>query len=90
MGRNLREQFISVMSNDLSNARIWPATLSSIIPLPVAGVPSTDPSHWTAYPEHKNGSIVLALYPETTSFYKAQVIASPKELTAAGARVSKM
>jgi len=68
--------------------RIYTASLSSILPLPMASVPPNDPSHLSAYPEYRSGTIVLALYPETTSFYKAEVVASPKEMMVPGARVS--
>jgi SAGA-associated factor 29 len=69
-------------------ARIYTASLSYILPLPIANVAPDDPSHLNAYPEYPSGTIVLALYPETTSFYKAEVVASPKEMLVAGARVS--
>ncbi|KIM30012.1 hypothetical protein M408DRAFT_15669 [Serendipita vermifera MAFF 305830] len=67
---------------------IYPASLSSIIPLPIASVLSNDPSHLNAYPEYYKGTIVLALYPETTSFYRAEVVASPKEMVVAGQRTA--
>jgi SAGA-associated factor 29 len=69
-------------------ARIYTASLSSILPLPIANLPPDDPSHLNAYPDYVSGTIVLALYPETTSFYKAEVVASPREILIAGARVS--
>ncbi|CAG8777655.1 5367_t:CDS:2, partial [Acaulospora colombiana] len=51
--------------------RMYTTTIRSLIPLPVVSVPSSDPSHISNYPEYKSGSTVLALFPDTTSFYKA-------------------
>ncbi|GAA5838262.1 hypothetical protein JCM5353_005765 [Sporobolomyces roseus] len=50
----------------------WNTTLKSIIPLP-------DKSDERTYPEHPfpSGTTVLALYPETTSFYKAYIEGGP-------------
>ncbi|KAG8836472.1 hypothetical protein FRC18_011319 [Serendipita sp. 400] len=64
----------------------YTTTIHSLIPLPIADVPSSDPNHLDAYPEYKAGSTVLALFPDTTSFYKAAVIASPKDILASGTR----
>ncbi|GAA5868158.1 hypothetical protein JCM1840_006161 [Sporobolomyces johnsonii] len=50
----------------------WNTTLKSIIPLPDKTDEKTYPEH--AYPP---GTPVLALYPETTSFYRAFVEAGP-------------
>ncbi len=43
--------------------------------------------HLNAYPEFPAGSTVMALYPDTSCFYRAEVIASPRDLNAQ-ARVS--
>lgn len=43
--------------------------------------------HLNAYPEFPAGSTVMALYPDTSCFYRAEVIGSPRDLNAQG-RVS--
>ncbi|KAG8831894.1 hypothetical protein FRC17_002389 [Serendipita sp. 399] len=64
----------------------YTTNIRSLIPLPIADVPPSNPNHLDAYPEYKSGSTVLALFPDTTSFYKAVVVASPKEILASGTR----
>jgi hypothetical protein len=59
-----------------------------LIPLPVVDAPPSDPSYIGNYPEYKSGSTVLALFPDTTSFYKAVVVQTPKEIQTSGSRVS--
>lgn len=49
-------------------------TYKSIIPLPVPGQPETLPE-----PVLGIGAEVLALYPETTSFYRGKVKSGPSE-----------
>ncbi|KAL1679099.1 SGF29 tudor-like domain-containing protein [Schizophyllum commune] len=61
-------------------------TLRGIIPLPDADAPPTSAAHLNAYPEFPRGSAVLALYPDTSCFYRAEVVASPRDL----AREKKM
>jgi SAGA-associated factor 29 len=58
------------------------------MPLPLVDVPEKDPKHLNEYPEYPAGRAVLALFPDTTSFYKAEVVATPKDLRAEGQRVS--
>jgi SAGA-associated factor 29 len=36
--------------------------------------------HPNAYPTFPSGSTVMALYPDTSCFYRAEVISTPKEL----------
>jgi len=54
-------------------------TIRAIIPLPDPTAPLNSGAHPNAYPEFPTGSTVLALYPDTSCFYRAEVIASPKE-----------
>ena len=44
-----------------------------MIPLPDPDVPQNSPSHPNAYPEFPAGSTVMALYPDTSCFYRAEV-----------------
>ncbi len=57
--------------------RTYVTTLASMIPLPVAGVPEGAPESLSSYPEHAKGSTVLALYPDTSCFYRAEVMTTP-------------
>ncbi len=66
---------------------MFEATLDSLMPLPLVNAPEKDPSHLNEYPEYQSGRTVLALFPDTTSFYKAEVVATPKDLRADGQRV---
>ena len=57
--------------------RQWNTTLRFVIPLPD---PNSDPhlsSHPSNLEDFPKGSIVLALYPDTTSFYRATVVSAP-------------
>ncbi|TKA58542.1 hypothetical protein B0A53_00283 [Rhodotorula sp. CCFEE 5036] len=54
----------------------WNTTLKSIIPLPEKGDERTYPDY-----DFPPGSLVLACYPETTSFYRATVESGPHTLT---------
>jgi SAGA-associated factor 29 len=42
-------------------------------------LPLYEPSHYTPYNEFGRGTLVLALYPDTTCFYKAYVHTPPSE-----------
>ena len=64
--------------------RLYNTTLRGIIPLPDMSAPPDSASHLNAYPEFATGSTVMALYPDTSCFYRAEVIESPTDL----ARVS--
>ncbi|KAI0770327.1 SGF29 tudor-like domain-containing protein [Fomes fomentarius] len=54
-------------------------TLRAIIPLPDPTAPPDSAAHLNAYPEFSAGSTVMALYPDTSCFYRAEVISSPKD-----------
>jgi SGF29 tudor-like domain len=60
------------------------STPLSIIPLPDKDAPSGNPAHITAYQEFLTGATVMALYPDTSCFYRAEVIASPKDIPTQG------
>ncbi|KAI0720477.1 SGF29 tudor-like domain-containing protein [Cerioporus squamosus] len=57
-------------------------TLRAIIPLPDPNAPPDSATHLNAYPEFAAGSTVMALYPDTSCFYRAEVIANPRDLNA--------
>ncbi|KAI0372128.1 hypothetical protein BV20DRAFT_940605 [Pilatotrama ljubarskyi] len=59
-------------------------TLRAIIPLPDPNAPPDSAAHLNAYPEFATGSTVMALYPDTSCFYRAEVIASPRDLNQSG------
>ncbi|KIJ64434.1 hypothetical protein HYDPIDRAFT_132292 [Hydnomerulius pinastri MD-312] len=61
-------------------------TLRAIIPLPDPTAPPNSAAHLNAYQEFPAGSTVMALYPDTSCFYRAEVIASPKDLQPPGGR----
>jgi len=56
---------------------IYKTTLKSILPLPDPDAPAGTPAHLNLYPEFPVGSTVMALYPDTSCFYRAEVIATP-------------
>ena len=60
--------------------RRYNTTLRAIIPLPDPNAPPDSAAHLNAYPEFTAGATVMALYPDTSCFYRAEVIASPKDL----------
>ncbi|KAJ7780653.1 SGF29 tudor-like domain-containing protein [Mycena maculata] len=53
-------------------------TLRAIIPLPDPNASPGSPSHLSSYQEFLPGSTVMALYPDTSCFYRAEVISTPK------------
>ena len=57
--------------------RIYKTTHKSILPLPDPDAPVGSPAHLNVYPEFSVGSTVMALYPDTSCFYRAEVIATP-------------
>ena len=75
--RNISTDWISLTGGV---TRSWTSTLRSIIPLP--NPTSTSHLPHTVIEEFPKGSIVLGLYPDTTSFYRATVISAPAPGTA--------
>jgi len=69
--------------------RVYTTTLKAIIPLPDPTAPPGSPAHVSSYQEFPAGSTVMALYPDTSCFYRAEVIATPKDFQPPG-RVSRM
>ncbi len=57
------------------------ATLKSLVPLPDSRTPET---RTATYPpqEYPPGTQVMALYPDTTSFYKAYIVSGPESVPA--------
>ncbi|KAF7288569.1 SGF29 C-terminal domain-containing protein [Mycena chlorophos] len=54
-------------------------TLRAIIPLPDPTAQAGSPSHVASYQEFPPASTVMALYPDTSCFYRAEVIATPRQ-----------
>ncbi|KAL5520121.1 hypothetical protein ACEPAG_1781 [Sanghuangporus baumii] len=52
----------------------YSSNLKTMIPLPDPDAPPNSPSHPNAYPIFSTGSTVMALYPDTSCFYRAEVI----------------
>ena len=46
--------------------------------------PPDSAAHLNAYPEFTSGSTVMALYPDTSCFYRADVIESPTDMAKVG------
>ncbi|TCD66620.1 hypothetical protein EIP91_001130 [Steccherinum ochraceum] len=65
---------------DGSPGQTYNTTLRAIIPLPDPNAHPESPEHLNAYPLFVAGSTVMALYPDTSCFYRAEVIASPKDM----------
>ena len=63
-------------------SRGYNTTLRAIIPLPDPTAPPDSASHLNAYPEFTTGSTVMALYPDTSCFYRAEVIENPRDIVA--------
>ena len=61
--------------------RIYKTNLRSILPLPDPEAPVGSPAHLNVYPEFSVGSTVMALYPDTSCFYRAEVIATPDRVS---------
>ncbi|KAF7297389.1 SGF29 C-terminal domain-containing protein [Mycena indigotica] len=55
-------------------------SLKGIIPLPDPMADEKSPTHINAYQEFVQGAAVMALYPDTSCFYRAEVVATPKQL----------
>jgi len=60
---------------------IYKTTFKAILPLPDPDAPTGSPAHLGLYPEFPVGSTVMALYPDTSCFYRAEVIATPDRAT---------
>lgn len=60
----------------MSPDRTYTANSKSVIPLPEQDAIPGSPSHISNYPEFPIGSFVMALYPDTSCFYRAEVIAT--------------
>ncbi|KAI0702310.1 SGF29 tudor-like domain-containing protein [Cytidiella melzeri] len=67
--------------DDGSPGQHYNTTLRALIPLPDLTAPPDSASHLNAYPEFTAGSTVMALYPDTSCFYRAVVIESPKDMS---------
>jgi len=68
---------------------LYNTTLRSIIPLPDPNAPSNSASHQSAYPVFPLSATVMALYPDTSCFYRAEVLVSPSDMHPAGRRAAQ-
>ncbi|KAG6816806.1 hypothetical protein H0H87_002775 [Tephrocybe sp. NHM501043] len=59
---------------------LYNTTLRAIIPLPDPTASQGSPAHISSYQTFSAGATVMALYPDTSCFYRAEVIAAPKEI----------
>ena len=71
---------LSTVTN-IVTGRCYNTTLRGIIPLPDMTAPPDSASHLNAYPEFSARSTVMALYPDTSCFYRAEVLESPADMT---------
>ncbi|TXT15885.1 hypothetical protein VHUM_00388 [Vanrija humicola] len=69
---------------DADDGTKWVTSLRSIIPLPDREAPPSSSSHPSNLEDFPRGSSVLALYPDTTSFYQATVVSAPLPGTGMG------
>ncbi|KAL1408518.1 hypothetical protein Q8F55_005330 [Vanrija albida] len=69
---------------DADDGTKWVTSLRSIIPLPDREAPPSSSSHPSNLEDFPRGSKVLALYPDTTSFYQATVVSAPLPGTGMG------
>lgn len=62
---------------DADDGTRWTTNLRSIILLPDPGAPTSSSAHPSHMEDFPKASQVLALYPDTTSFYRATVVSAP-------------
>lgn len=67
--------------------RMYTTSSRSLIPLPDPNASPNSAAHPSQYPELSKGTVVLALYPDTTAFYRAEVVTTPRDTLVAGLRV---
>ena len=66
---------------------MYTTSARSLIPLPDPNASPNSAAHPSQYPELSRGIVVLALYPDTTAFYRAEVVTTPRDTLVAGLRV---
>ncbi len=74
-------------SSLLPSCRMYTTSSRSLIPLPDPNASPNSAAHPSQYPELSKGTVVLALYPDTTAFYRAEVVTTPRDTLVAGLRV---
>ncbi|KAJ7600594.1 SGF29 tudor-like domain-containing protein [Mycena floridula] len=77
--KNRYEVMDPEISEETSEPQTYNTTLRSIIPLPDPDAPAGSPSSLSAYRQFVAGDTVMALYPDTSCFYRAEVISTPKD-----------
>ncbi|GJJ15562.1 hypothetical protein Clacol_009840 [Clathrus columnatus] len=68
----------------------WNTTLRNLIPLPDPTAPPNSATHPNSYEEYPAGSIVMGLYPDTSCFYRAEVVAAPGARSSAASSKTPM
>ncbi|KAI0032564.1 SGF29 tudor-like domain-containing protein [Vararia minispora EC-137] len=72
-----RYEVQDIEPQDDGHSACYKTTLRALLPLPELDVSPNSPTHLNAYHEFPPGSTVLALYPDTSCFYRAEVLGSP-------------
>ena len=70
-----------------SLCRMYSTSSCSLIPLPDPNTSLNLAAHPSQYPELSKGTVILVLYPDTTTFYHAEVVTTPRDTLVAGLRV---
>ncbi len=80
----------SFSANGNTTGSSYNTTLRALIPLPDPNAPVGSITHPSSYEEFAKGSVVMAQYPDTTTFYKAEVVQTPREAQTASGKVSPL
>jgi SAGA-associated factor 29 len=75
-----------VQDMDDEDNKCFNTTIKWIIPLPDPKAPEGSPSHLSAYEYYPPGTVTLAVYPDTTAFYRAVVVTGYKDNIQPGSR----
>jgi SAGA-associated factor 29 len=66
--------------------QVYVAMSKLLVPLPDQGALPGSPAHLSSYPIFPVNSTVLALYPDTSCFYRAEVIEAPTDISSASSK----
>ncbi|KAI0761966.1 SGF29 tudor-like domain-containing protein [Trametes elegans] len=82
--RNVYEVQDPVPDEDGQPGQCYRTTLRAVIPLPDPAASPDSAAHHSNYPKFATGTTVMALYPDTSCFYRAKVVARTRDLNPAG------